>query len=153
VSCRKTADPINMQFGVKTRVVPGNHMLVGGSDAPWEGRILGASSPPPLKCIVTASPSKTGGANVCSRSDVWKSVVVANTNVGPARLAFYGPTWTHNTEARHLNGSAAFVPKLNCSSAVKHMEWIYARHWPSVRRLSMMWHVLTSFSCYLGLHV
>jgi len=36
----KMAEPIEMPFGLRTRVSPGNHVLDGGSDAPWEGAIL-----------------------------------------------------------------------------------------------------------------
>jgi len=33
----KTAAPIEMPFGLMTRVGPGNHVLDGGPDPPWEG--------------------------------------------------------------------------------------------------------------------
>jgi len=39
VSPAKTAEPIEMPFGLRTRVGPGNHVLDGGSDPPWEGQI------------------------------------------------------------------------------------------------------------------
>ena len=35
-----TAAPIEMPFGLRTRVGPGNHVLDGGPDPPWEGAIL-----------------------------------------------------------------------------------------------------------------
>jgi len=35
----KTAEPINMPFGLWTRG-PRNHVLDGGPDPPWEGAIL-----------------------------------------------------------------------------------------------------------------
>jgi len=41
VSPAKTAPPIEMPFGLQTRVDPGNHVLDGGPDSPWEGAILG----------------------------------------------------------------------------------------------------------------
>ena len=41
VSPAKTAEPIEMPFGLRTRVAPGNHVLDGGPDLPWEGAILG----------------------------------------------------------------------------------------------------------------
>jgi len=40
VSPAKTAAPILMPFGLRTRVVPMNHVLDGGPDPPWEGAIL-----------------------------------------------------------------------------------------------------------------
>jgi len=36
----KTAEPIEIQFGLRTRVGPGNNVLDGGPDPPWEGVIL-----------------------------------------------------------------------------------------------------------------
>jgi len=40
MSRAKTAGPIEMPFGLWTRVCPGNHVLDGGPDTPWEGAIL-----------------------------------------------------------------------------------------------------------------
>jgi len=40
VSPAKTAAPIEMPFGLRTRVGPRNHVLDGGPDIPWEGAIL-----------------------------------------------------------------------------------------------------------------
>jgi len=37
VSPAKTAAPIELPFGLRTWVGPGNHVLDGGSDPPWEG--------------------------------------------------------------------------------------------------------------------
>ena len=36
----KTAEPIKMPFGLRTRVGQGNHVLDGGPDPPWEWIIL-----------------------------------------------------------------------------------------------------------------
>ena len=36
VSPAKTAEPIEMPFGLRTWVGPGNHVLDEGSDPPWE---------------------------------------------------------------------------------------------------------------------
>jgi len=33
----KMAEPIDMPFGLRTWVDPGNHVLDGGPDPPWEG--------------------------------------------------------------------------------------------------------------------
>jgi len=41
VSPAKTAEPMEMPFGLRTTEVPGNHVLDGSSDPPWEGSILG----------------------------------------------------------------------------------------------------------------
>ena len=42
VSPAKTAKPIEMQFGLRTRVGPGNHVLAGGPDPPMgRGKFLG----------------------------------------------------------------------------------------------------------------
>ena len=35
------AVPVEMPFGLRTRVGPRNHVLDGGLDPPWEGAILG----------------------------------------------------------------------------------------------------------------
>ena len=35
-----TAESVEMPFGLRTRVGPGNHVLDGGLDPPWEGAIL-----------------------------------------------------------------------------------------------------------------
>jgi len=40
VSPAKTAAPIEMPFGLGTRVDPMNHVLDGSPDLPWEGAIL-----------------------------------------------------------------------------------------------------------------
>jgi len=40
VSPAKTAEPIEMPFGLRTRVGPVNQILDGGTDLPWEGAIL-----------------------------------------------------------------------------------------------------------------
>ena len=37
VSPAKTAAPIELLFGLRTWVGPGNHVLDGGPDPPWEG--------------------------------------------------------------------------------------------------------------------
>ena len=34
------AEPIEMPFGLRTPVSPGNHVLYKGPDPPWEGEIL-----------------------------------------------------------------------------------------------------------------
>jgi len=41
VSPAKTAEPIEMQFGSRTPVNPGNHVFDGHPDPPWEGAFLG----------------------------------------------------------------------------------------------------------------
>jgi len=40
VSHAKTFAPIEMPFGLSIWVGPGNHLLDGGPDPPWEGAIL-----------------------------------------------------------------------------------------------------------------
>jgi len=40
VSHAKMGEPIEMQFGLRTRVGPENHVLDWGPDPPWEGAIL-----------------------------------------------------------------------------------------------------------------
>jgi len=40
LSPAKTAEPIEMPFGLKTWVGQGNHVLDGGPDPPWEGAIM-----------------------------------------------------------------------------------------------------------------
>jgi len=41
VSCTKTAELIEMQFGMLTRVGPGSHVLHGGVDGPAGRSIFG----------------------------------------------------------------------------------------------------------------
>jgi len=41
VICAKTAEPIEMPFGLWTWMGPRNRVLHGGSDPPWEETILG----------------------------------------------------------------------------------------------------------------
>jgi len=41
VSPAKTAEPIELPFGLRTWVGPGNHVLDGGSDPPWKGTNFG----------------------------------------------------------------------------------------------------------------
>jgi len=45
VSHAKTAEPIEMPIGGKTRVDPRNHVLDGGQDPPREGAIMGVVRP------------------------------------------------------------------------------------------------------------
>jgi len=40
-----TAEPIEMLFGLRTRAGPGNHILDGDADPPWEGAILANRAP------------------------------------------------------------------------------------------------------------
>ena len=40
VSLAKMAELIEMPFGLRCQVGPGNHVLDGGPDPPWEGAIL-----------------------------------------------------------------------------------------------------------------
>jgi len=49
VSPAKTAAPIEMPFGLGTRVDPRNHVLDGGPDLPWEGAILRGEGSPHCK--------------------------------------------------------------------------------------------------------
>jgi len=45
VSPAKMAEPIEMPFGLRTRVGPRNHVLDGGPDPLWEDAILGKGAP------------------------------------------------------------------------------------------------------------
>jgi len=45
VSCAKTAEPIEIPFGLRTRLGPGNHVLDGGPDIRLEGQFLGKEDP------------------------------------------------------------------------------------------------------------
>ena len=40
VSPAETSEPNEMPFGLRTQVGPGNHLLDGGPDPPWEGAIM-----------------------------------------------------------------------------------------------------------------
>jgi len=42
------AEPIEMPFGLRTRVCPGNHVLDGGPDPPWEEAITGGENGRPI---------------------------------------------------------------------------------------------------------
>ena len=48
VSPAKTAEPIEMPFGLWMRVGPGNHVLDKVPDPPWEGAILRGERGVPL---------------------------------------------------------------------------------------------------------
>jgi len=52
VSCRRTADPIEMLFGTKTRVGQGNNVLGGGGSLQEKGQLWGMFLP--FKCFVIA---------------------------------------------------------------------------------------------------
>ena len=39
VSPAKMAEPIEMPFWLRTRMGPGNHVLEGGPEPPWEGAL------------------------------------------------------------------------------------------------------------------
>ena len=45
MSPAKTAEPIEMPFGLMTWVGPGNYVLDGGADPQWEGAILRGGRP------------------------------------------------------------------------------------------------------------
>jgi len=45
VNCAKTAETIQMPFGLWAWMGPRNHVLDGGPDPPWEGAILGKGGP------------------------------------------------------------------------------------------------------------
>ena len=48
--CKKrTAKPIEIPFGLRTRIGPGNHVLDGGQLSPWEGEILRGKGRPIVK--------------------------------------------------------------------------------------------------------
>jgi len=49
LSPAKTAGPIEMPLGLRTRVVPGNHLSDGDPDPPWEGAILRGKGRPIVK--------------------------------------------------------------------------------------------------------
>jgi len=50
VSPAKTAAPIELPFGLRTRVDPGNHVLDGGPDSPMgRGKVLGENGRPIVK--------------------------------------------------------------------------------------------------------
>jgi len=53
VSPAETAAPIEMPFGLKTRVGPRNHVLDGAQISPWEGAILRGKGAPHCKLIGT----------------------------------------------------------------------------------------------------
>ena len=48
LSPAKSAAPIEMPFGLRTRVGPGNHVLDDSSDPPWEGAILRGEKERPI---------------------------------------------------------------------------------------------------------
>ena len=54
VSPAKTASPIELPFGLRTWVGPGNHVLDGGPDPPMgRGKFLGENGRPIVKYIDT----------------------------------------------------------------------------------------------------
>jgi len=49
VSPAKTAEPIEMPFGLRTRVGRGNHVLDGNPDSPWEEAIFRGKGRPTVE--------------------------------------------------------------------------------------------------------
>ena len=49
MSPAKTAEPIEMPFGLRTLADPGNNVLDGGPEPPWEGENLGEKERPIVK--------------------------------------------------------------------------------------------------------
>jgi len=49
VSLAKTAEPFEKPIGLRTPVGPGNHVLDGGPDPPWEGVIFRGKGCPMAK--------------------------------------------------------------------------------------------------------
>ena len=45
MSPAKTAEPIEIPFGLRTQVGPGNHVFDEGPDTPLEGAVLGEEEP------------------------------------------------------------------------------------------------------------
>ena len=64
MSCAKTAEPIEMQFGMLSRVGPGNHELYEGADAPTKRGTFGMSGR--LKSIVKHGILGVGGKASCA---------------------------------------------------------------------------------------
>ena len=52
----KTAAPIKMPFGLRTRVGPGNHVLDGVPYLQWEGAILRGKGHSAVICAKTTEP-------------------------------------------------------------------------------------------------
>jgi len=67
VSRAKTAEPIEMPFGLRTRVGPGNHVLDEGPDPPWEEAIMGEQGRPMVKYgdILRSSVQKRLNGSIC----------------------------------------------------------------------------------------
>jgi len=55
VICAKTAEPIEMPFGLWAGMGQGNHVLDMGPDPPWEGVILRGKGRPIVKYNDTLS--------------------------------------------------------------------------------------------------
>jgi len=77
VSPEKTAEPIEMPFGMRTLVGPTNHVLNRGADPPLHGAISGGCSPRRL-CI--------GVRKMAESIDM---PFVELTHVGPKKYALY----------------------------------------------------------------
>jgi len=61
VCSAKTAAPIEMPFGLRTRVGPSNHVLDGGPDPPWANAILRGKGRPIVKYRDTLRSSVQNG--------------------------------------------------------------------------------------------
>ena len=99
VSPAKTAEPIEMPFGLRTPVGPRNHVLDEGPDPSWEGAILRGKGRPIVKYTDAL------------RSSVQKRLNRSRCH-GNHFLAFYvwGAHWRHlknTTEPSMCGGDAA----------------------------------------------
>jgi len=105
VSPAKRDEPIEMPFGLRTRVDPGNHVLDGGPDPPWEGSILREKGRPIVKyvepCIRLRSRFPHGkgqfwgnGAPTAKYRDTLRSRVPKRLNRSICRLRC-GLRWKH----------------------------------------------------------
>ena len=71
MSPAKPAEPIAMPFGLRTPVGPGNHVLDGSPDPPWEGAVL-----------------RRKGASIVKYRDTLRSSVQKRLNRSRCRLGY-----------------------------------------------------------------
>jgi len=78
------AEPIEMPFGLRTRVGPGNHVLDGVQIPPWEGAILRGKGRPTVKYRdILWSPVQKQLSRSCCSLDCCLGLAHGITDGGP----------------------------------------------------------------------
>jgi len=88
MSCRKTADPISMQFGMKTRMGPRDHVLCGGPDSSEE-KAIGSGGVPKSKMHYNSESADNGCIDY--------TIYIATDSVWPQQYTGWAKKRVHMT--------------------------------------------------------